>query len=102
MREFVYKTYRTLLNSWVKPKIHGCDQLIEELKDDTPVFYVLEYRSYADLLVIDRICKQHNLPSPYKRSEIPQLEKSYVGTKRFGSISVYCIAHSYFRNIDCL
>ncbi|MBV1915468.1 MAG: glycerol-3-phosphate 1-O-acyltransferase PlsB [Pseudomonadales bacterium] len=75
MREFVYKTYRKLLNAWVKPKVHGCSQVTKGLRDDAPVFYVLEYRSYADLLVIDQICEEKGLPAPYQRSEIEQLAK---------------------------
>lgn len=73
MRTFVYRTYRSLLNAWVKTKIHGNSELREALREDLPTFYVLEYRSYADLLVVDQICKDNNLPSPYQYSEIDQL-----------------------------
>ncbi|MBL4584405.1 MAG: glycerol-3-phosphate 1-O-acyltransferase PlsB [Pseudomonadales bacterium] len=73
MRAFVYNTYRTLLNSWVKTKVHGSSQLKSELRDDIPAFYVLEYRSYSDLLVVDQICKDNSLPSPYLHSKIEQL-----------------------------
>lgn len=75
MREFVYKTYRKFLNAWVKTKVHGCGQVAKELRDDAPVFYVLEYRSYADLLVIDQICEDNALPAPYQHSEVEQLKK---------------------------
>ena len=75
MRTLVYKTYRALLNAWVKPKVHGCVELADALSDGKPVFYVLEYRSYADLLVVDRICEDNGLPRPYSRSDIPKLSK---------------------------
>ncbi|MEQ8689800.1 MAG: glycerol-3-phosphate 1-O-acyltransferase PlsB, partial [Pseudomonadales bacterium] len=63
MKRLLYRFVRSII-AWVaRPSITGS----EELPADHNIVYVLYKRSLTDLIILDLVCEQANLPSPLTR-----------------------------------
>lgn len=68
------------LDRWIKVRL-AVDQLADALQLDPnrPVVYVLPTRSWGDLFVLDRLCRDHRLPLPRRTgSEFPSVQRAGV------------------------
>lgn len=63
-RSLQFSTTRSILHSWIKPTILGCNANYLGITPEDQVCYVLYSRSIADLLVLDKACEQALLPRP--------------------------------------
>jgi len=57
---------RRLLFIWARAEVIGNSAFNLRLNQRLPVIYVMPYRSYSDLLVLDRECQRAGLPRPLK------------------------------------
>lgn len=83
IRKIINRLGRTLLYLWIETKVEPDN--VEPLKIDPeqPIVYVLENRSWTNLLVLEAECDRLNLPEPMNRIASPELSRWY---------SVYTIA----------
>ena len=64
---------RKLLYLWLKTDVIPNDIQQLDINPDIPVIYVLETRSWTNLLVLEEQCKQLGLPAPLNRIAVPEL-----------------------------
>ena len=66
-----------LLYLWIETKVEPADRASLDIDVERPVVYVLENRSWTNLLVLEAECRKHNLPAPLNRIASPALAKWY-------------------------
>jgi len=66
---------RKVLYSWVKTEIIPTDVAKLGIDPDLPLIYVLEARSWTNLLVLEQQCKELGLPAPLDAIDVPQLSE---------------------------
>jgi len=66
---------RKILYLWVKTEIIPTDINSLGIDPELPVIYVLETRSWTNLLVLEKQCKKLGLPAPMNALEIPELSE---------------------------
>lgn len=64
LRSFQFSVARSILFTWIRPTILGCNRNHLELQADDIVCYVMPFKSTADLLVLDQACRNSELPRP--------------------------------------
>ncbi len=64
---------RKILFLWVKTEIIPTDIDQLDIKSDTPVVYVLETRSWSNLLILETECGRLGIPAPLKKIASAQL-----------------------------
>ena len=74
LKQFQFNLTQRILFSWIRPTILGCDPDYLGIAPEDLVCYVMSYRSTADLLVVDRACRQQSLHRPL--APISELEES--------------------------
>jgi len=74
LKKLSYGSIRWLIGKIARPRLAG-PEAIETSVPDPQYIYVLENRSLSDLIVLDLICQQQQLPNPLNRLEISS-EKS--------------------------
>ena len=72
-RKLFNRFSREILYLWVKTEVIPADIRQLEVNPDLPLIYVLETRSWANLLVLEEQCKRLGLPDPLKRIAAPEL-----------------------------
>lgn len=83
IRKTINRFGRKLLYLWIETKVEPSTPESLNIDPAKPIIYVLENRSWANLLVLETECKRLNLPEPMNRITSPELSKWY---------SVYTIA----------
>ena len=58
---------RKVLYSWIKTDVLHSREVLADTDPEKPVIYVLDARSWSNLLVLERECKRLNLPMPLER-----------------------------------
>ena len=66
---------RKILYSWVKTEIIPTDITKLGIDPELPLIYVLESRSWTNLLVLEQQCKELGLPAPMDTINMPQLSE---------------------------
>ncbi|MEH6457779.1 MAG: glycerol-3-phosphate 1-O-acyltransferase PlsB, partial [Cocleimonas sp.] len=66
---------RKILYSWVKTEITPTDISKLGIDPELPLIYVLESRSWTNLLVLEQQCKKLGLPAPMDPIDLPELSE---------------------------
>lgn len=74
IRKAINYIARKILYFWVKTEVSPTHKSEFNLKTDSAVIYVLETRSWSNLLVLESECERLHIVSPLNRIESPQLE----------------------------
>ncbi|MBQ61341.1 MAG: glycerol-3-phosphate 1-O-acyltransferase [Gammaproteobacteria bacterium] len=69
IKSFQYHATRWILFTWIKPTILGCSKSELNPNSTDIVYYVLPFRSTADLMVADKACEWAGLPRPLDQIE---------------------------------
>ena len=68
---------RKLLYLWIETKVEPDSGKLINIDPNKPVVYVMENRSWTNLLVLEAECKRLNLPEPMNRISSPELANWY-------------------------
>ena len=68
---------RKLLYLWIETKVEPDNGELINIDPEKPVVYVMENRSWTNLLVLEAECKRLNLPEPMNRISCPELANWY-------------------------
>ena len=77
LKRFQFQLSSKLLFIWIRPTILGCNAKNLGLEEGDIVFYVLPYRSIADVLVVNRACLRNGLPAAIDASPALQEARSF-------------------------
>lgn len=81
LKRFLYRINRRLIGAIIRPRKAGFDrdQLIACAAapgaDPAPLLYVLETRSLSDLIVLDLVCEELDLPGPLEPIDIDDMHE---------------------------
>lgn len=74
LRKPINHFIRKILYLWVKTEVIPANIKQLDIKPELPVIYVLETRSWANLLVLEEQCKLLGLPDPLNHISSPELQ----------------------------
>lgn len=82
------KVLRCVLHWWVRSTVVPEDQGELGLREDQPVFYMLDTYALTSLLIVEEISRKQGWPSliaPFRSGEV-ELRRSYGASRRFGGL----------------